>query len=150
MSERQRSLATETELTASAPPRPGPATGSVQTYRGRRLEDILPQIREELGPDAVILREREGLVGGFGGFFAQRFIEVQARAAARRSTSTTRTSPRTTWRRRNRHRQDGASAPDVTVTPPEPAEDRGSSAAERRARRVHVCLASGGVGVDRG
>ncbi len=51
----------------------------VRTYRGRRLEDILPRIREELGPDAVILSEREGLVGGFGGFFAQRLIEVQAR-----------------------------------------------------------------------
>jgi hypothetical protein len=51
----------------------------VRTYRGRTLEEILPQIREELGPDAIILREREGLVGGVGGFFAQRFIEVEAR-----------------------------------------------------------------------
>ncbi len=54
----------------------------VRTYRGRRLEDILPRIREELGPDAVILSEREGLVGGFGGFFAQRLIEVQARGGS--------------------------------------------------------------------
>jgi flagellar biosynthesis protein FlhF len=52
----------------------------VRTYRGRKLEDILPRIREDLGPDAVILREREGLVGGIGGFFAQRFVEVDARA----------------------------------------------------------------------
>ena len=51
----------------------------VRTYRGRTLEEILPQIREELGSDAIILREREGLVGGVGGFFAQRFIEVEAR-----------------------------------------------------------------------
>jgi flagellar biosynthesis GTPase FlhF len=51
----------------------------VRTYRGRTLEEILPQIREELGADAIILREREGLVGGVGGFFAQRFIEVEAR-----------------------------------------------------------------------
>src|SRR3984957_19976939 len=51
----------------------------VRTYRGRTLEEILPQVREELGPDAIILREREGLVGGVGGFFAQRFIEVEAR-----------------------------------------------------------------------
>src|SRR5579863_1108706 len=51
----------------------------VRTYRGRTLEEILPQIKEELGPDAIILREREGLVGGVGGFFAQRFIEVDAR-----------------------------------------------------------------------
>src|SRR5579871_3383638 len=51
----------------------------VRTYRGRTLEELLPQIKEELGADAVILREREGLVGGVGGFFAQRFIAVEAR-----------------------------------------------------------------------
>jgi flagellar biosynthesis GTPase FlhF len=55
------------------------AAEDVRTYRGRTLEEILPQIREELGRDAIILREREGLVGGVGGFFAQRFIEVEAR-----------------------------------------------------------------------
>jgi flagellar biosynthesis GTPase FlhF len=54
-------------------------SAQVRTYRGRTLEEILPQIREELGPDAIILREREGLVGGVGGFFAQRFVEVDAR-----------------------------------------------------------------------
>ncbi len=69
-----------TTLTPSATGDPEPQTAAVRTYRGRKLEDILPQIREELGPDAIIVREREGLVGGFGGFFAQRFIEVQARA----------------------------------------------------------------------
>lgn len=57
------------------------SSGSVKTYRGRTIEEILPQIRSELGPDAVILREREGLVGGVGGFFAQRLIEVDARRA---------------------------------------------------------------------
>ncbi len=55
-----------------------PSSG-VRTYRGRTLGELLPQIRAELGPDAVILREREGLVGGIGGFFAQRYIEVDAR-----------------------------------------------------------------------
>lgn len=54
------------------------ATGT-RTYRGRTLAELLPRIREELGEDAVILREREGLVGGVGGFFAQRFVEVEAR-----------------------------------------------------------------------
>src|SRR5947209_8219458 len=54
----------------------------VRTYRGRRLEELIPTIRAELGADAIILREREGLVGGVGGFFAQRFIEVQARPGA--------------------------------------------------------------------
>ena len=64
-------MATESNVQQSA--------HGVRTYRGRTLEEILPQIREELGPDAIILREREGLVGGVGGFFAQRFIEVEAR-----------------------------------------------------------------------
>ena len=52
----------------------------VRTYRGRKLEDLIPQIREELGPDAIILRQREGLIGGVGGFFAQKCVEVDAQA----------------------------------------------------------------------
>jgi flagellar biosynthesis GTPase FlhF len=52
----------------------------VRTYRGRKLEDLIPQIREELGPDAIILRQREGLMGGVGGFFAQKCVEVDAQA----------------------------------------------------------------------
>jgi flagellar biosynthesis GTPase FlhF len=55
----------------------------VRTYRGRKLEDLIPQIRAELGPDAIILREREGLMGGLNGFFAQRCVEVDAKAAPR-------------------------------------------------------------------
>jgi flagellar biosynthesis GTPase FlhF len=55
----------------------------VRTYRGPKLEDLIPRIRAELGPDAIILRQREGLMGGFGGFFAQRCVEVDAQAAER-------------------------------------------------------------------
>lgn len=51
----------------------------VHTYRGRTLAEILPRIREELGDDAVVLRRREGLAGGVGGFFAKAFVEVEAR-----------------------------------------------------------------------
>ena len=54
--------------------------GGVRTYRGRKLEDLIPQIRAELGPDAIILRQREGLMGGVGGFFAQKCVEVDAQA----------------------------------------------------------------------
>ena len=54
----------------------------VRTYRGRKLEDLIPRIKQELGPDAIILREREGLMGGINGFFAQRFVEIEARAGA--------------------------------------------------------------------
>ena len=57
------------------------ALRGVRTYRGRKLEDLIPQIREELGPDAIILRQREGLIGGVGGFFAQKCVEVDAQAA---------------------------------------------------------------------
>lgn len=49
-----------------------------RTFRGRTLEELLPQIREELGPDAIVVRQRDGLMGGVGGFFQQRFVEVDA------------------------------------------------------------------------
>src|SRR4051794_8590911 len=52
----------------------------VKTFRGRSLEEILPQIREELGPEAIVLRRREGLTGGVGGFFQRPYVEVDARA----------------------------------------------------------------------
>jgi flagellar biosynthesis protein FlhF len=51
-----------------------------RTYRGKSLQEILPRIREELGPDAVITRRREGLAGGVGGFFQKQFVEVEARS----------------------------------------------------------------------
>ncbi len=54
----------------------------VRTYRGRKLEDLIPQIRAELGADAIILRQREGLTGGVGGFFAQKCVEIDAQAAS--------------------------------------------------------------------
>jgi flagellar biosynthesis GTPase FlhF len=50
-------------------------------YRGDTLEELLPQIREELGSDAVIVRQREGIVGGVGGFFGKKCVEVEARPA---------------------------------------------------------------------
>jgi flagellar biosynthesis GTPase FlhF len=50
-------------------------------YRGRSIAELLPQVRDELGPDAVVLRQREGRTGGLGGFFAQRYVEIEAIAA---------------------------------------------------------------------
>jgi flagellar biosynthesis GTPase FlhF len=50
-----------------------------KTFRGRSLEDVLPQIKADLGPDAEIVRQREGLTGGVGGFFQRACIEVEAR-----------------------------------------------------------------------
>jgi flagellar biosynthesis protein FlhF len=56
-------------------------TTETKTFRGRSLEEVLPQIRVELGADAIVVRRREGLAGGVGGFFQRSFVEVDARAA---------------------------------------------------------------------
>src|SRR3954451_3946356 len=55
--------------------------GDTRTFRGASLEELLPQIREELGPDALITRQRDGVVGGIGGFFGKKTVEVEARPA---------------------------------------------------------------------
>lgn len=52
----------------------------LKTFRGGSLEEVLPQIKAALGPDAEIVRQREGLTGGVGGFFQRSCIEVDARA----------------------------------------------------------------------
>jgi flagellar biosynthesis protein FlhF len=57
---------------------------ATRTFRGSTLEEILPRIRAELGPDAVITRRREGLTGGVAGFFQKQFVEVEAHAGASR------------------------------------------------------------------
>jgi flagellar biosynthesis GTPase FlhF len=56
-------------------------TPDAKTFRGKSLEEVLPQIRAELGADAIVLRRREGLAGGVGGFFQRPFVEVEARSA---------------------------------------------------------------------
>jgi flagellar biosynthesis GTPase FlhF len=71
---------TDPSSPSSAPS--GDADG-VRTYRGRTIEELIPRIRAELGSDAIILREREGLMGGIGGFFAQKCVEIDAQAAPR-------------------------------------------------------------------
>src|SRR6185295_3577415 len=53
----------------------------VKTFRGRSLDEVLPQVRAELGADAIVVRRREGLAGGVAGFFQRSFVEVDARAA---------------------------------------------------------------------
>jgi flagellar biosynthesis protein FlhF len=54
-------------------------TTATKTFRGRTLEEVLPQIKADLGPDAEIIRHREGLTGGVGGFFQRACVEVDAR-----------------------------------------------------------------------
>jgi flagellar biosynthesis protein FlhF len=63
-----------TDTNTAAAPDP-----KVKTYRGKSLEELLPQIRADLGPEAVITSRREGLIGGVGGFFQKRCVEVDAR-----------------------------------------------------------------------
>jgi flagellar biosynthesis GTPase FlhF len=53
----------------------------IKTFRGRTLEELLPKIRAELGADAIVLRRREGLAGGVGGFFQKSYVEIDARPA---------------------------------------------------------------------
>ena len=61
-----------------------PSDNAPRTYRGTDLDEVLPKIRAELGPDAIVLRQRDGLDGGIGGFFQKRCVEVVARRAAPR------------------------------------------------------------------
>jgi flagellar biosynthesis GTPase FlhF len=63
-----------------------PSTGDDQTktYRGASIEELLPRIRADLGPEAVIVSRREGLVGGIAGFFQKRCVEVDARSGGPR------------------------------------------------------------------
>jgi flagellar biosynthesis GTPase FlhF len=51
----------------------------VRTFTGRSLDEILPQVRAELGADAIVVRRRSGLAGGVAGFFQRPFAEVEAR-----------------------------------------------------------------------
>ena len=50
----------------------------IKTFQGRTLEDLLPEIRETLGPSAVVLGQRAKVTGGIGGFFGTKVIEVTA------------------------------------------------------------------------
>jgi Meckel syndrome type 1 protein len=58
----------------------GTKSDDTKTFRGSSLEELVPQIKADLGPDAEIVRQREGLMGGVGGFFQRPCIEVDARA----------------------------------------------------------------------
>ena len=62
---------------------PDPLTGAPRTvqtriYRGRTIDEVIPQIQKELGADAIIVRRREGLSGGILGFFQHQYIEIEA------------------------------------------------------------------------
>ena len=54
------------------------ARGHSRVYRGRSVEELVPQIQRELGADAIIVRRRDGLTGGVLGFFQHPFVEIEA------------------------------------------------------------------------
>lgn len=49
-----------------------------KTFRGKSLADVLPQVKAELGENAVAVNVRQSTSGGVAGFFAQRCVEVDA------------------------------------------------------------------------
>jgi flagellar biosynthesis protein FlhF len=51
---------------------------ATKTFRARSLTDALAQVRDELGPDAVVVRRREALEGGVAGFFQKAVVEIEA------------------------------------------------------------------------
>ena len=57
-------------------------TTPTRTYRGRSVDELVPQIQRELGADAIIVRRREGLTGGVFGFFQRAFVEIEAMPGA--------------------------------------------------------------------
>jgi hypothetical protein len=56
--------------------------GTTRVYRGRSVEELVPQIQRELGADAIIVRRREGLTGGVFGFFQHAYVEIEAMPGA--------------------------------------------------------------------
>jgi hypothetical protein len=54
---------------------------TTKTFRGPSLEEVRDQVASELGADAMITKQREGIVGGIGGFFGRRCVEVEAAPA---------------------------------------------------------------------
>jgi hypothetical protein len=56
----------------------GRSGSEARVYRGRTVEELIPKIQRELGPEAIILRRREGLTGGVLGFFQHAWVEIEA------------------------------------------------------------------------
>ena len=87
-----------------------------KTYRGKTLDEVLPQIRAELGDDAIILRRREGIVGGIGGFFGRRCVEVDAIPSPAAASRTVALPARTVFDAYDSHHDDaGADAENPVI-----------------------------------
>lgn len=57
-------------------------TTPMRVFRGRSVDELVPQIQRELGADAIIVRRREGLTGGVLGFFQRAYVEIEAMPGA--------------------------------------------------------------------
>ncbi len=114
-------------------------TAETKTYRGRSLEEVLPQVRDELGPDAIVLRRREGLAGGVAGFFQRSYVEVEARGSLADEGALTQT-------RNDRATAEGLATPGVQalVQQASPFAD-----ALKTADRAHQVLAAAAAEVGR-
>ena len=84
-----------------------------KTYRGKTLDEVLPQIRAELGDDAIILRRREGIVGGIGGFFGRRCVEVDAIPSPAAASRTVALPARTVFDAYDSHHDDAGAGADA-------------------------------------
>ncbi len=62
----------------------GRGADGARIYRGRSVEEIIPQIQRELGDEAIVVRRREGLTGGILGFFQRSYVEIEAMAGGPR------------------------------------------------------------------
>ena len=49
-----------------------------RVYRGRSVGELIPRIQQDLGEEAIVVRRRDGLTGGFLGFFQHAFVEIEA------------------------------------------------------------------------
>ena len=121
-----------------------------KTFRGRTLEELLPKIRAELGADAIVLRRREGLAGGVGGFFQKSYVEVEARPALPDEQDTVPTHPRN-----DRATAEGLSSPAIQAlvdqaAPFADALTRAQTTTSDRAHEVLVAAAAAAAPVDAG
>jgi flagellar biosynthesis GTPase FlhF len=123
-------------------------TLDTKTFRGRTLEELLPKIRAELGADAIVLRRREGLAGGVGGFFQRSYVEVDARSALPDEKETVPTHPRN-----DRATAEGLASPAIQalVDQAAPFADALARAEETVGERAHeVLIAAATASADPG
>jgi flagellar biosynthesis GTPase FlhF len=121
----------------------------VRTFRGRTVEEILPQVRAELGADAIVLSRREGLSGGVAGFFQRSYAEVDARAATPEDRPRLVPRPETVVRN-DRATEEGLASPAIQAlveqaSPFAAALTRAEGAVAHRAQDVLLAAARGSV-----